>query len=141
MARFLVVDNDHANALATELVLRADGHEVSRYTSGAEAVEALKSEAFDVVVTDLQMPHTNGFAVVQAARGHSPDSCVVVASGKALEHHDALAKAGPCIVSDKPVDMEAITRVVVACRERGGPAADGCELRKSAPLFQLKVKP
>jgi CheY-like chemotaxis protein len=138
MPRFLVVDNDAANALALDLILRADGNDVVRYTTGAEAVEALKSQPFDAVITDLQMPHPNGYAVVEAARSHSPDTCVVVTTAKALEKYDELAQSGACIISDKPVDVDAITLAVGACRKMGGPAPEGCPLRKDLERLQLR---
>jgi CheY-like chemotaxis protein len=54
MPRFLVVDDDPATVNAMALLLRDDGHTVSPFTAGAEAVDTLMRESFDAVVTDLE---------------------------------------------------------------------------------------
>lgn len=141
MARFLVVDDDHAAVRGLTTLLSLDGHHVSPFTSGAEAVGALARESFDAVVTDLEMPETDGHAVLRAARECSPQACLVVASARGSERHHELTAAGACIVADKPFDYDAIANAIRECRQRGGPASRGdCWLRAQAPTFPLRRK-
>jgi CheY-like chemotaxis protein len=124
MTRFLVVDDDPAVVHAIAGLLETDGHEVSPFTTGAQAVDALGREPFDAVVTDLEMAHVDGAQVARAARLHAPHACVVVVSGSS----DAgrLRDVGACFVHDKPVDYEVLAGAVDRCRASGGPTGGVC---------------
>ncbi len=133
MTRFLVVDDDHPTVAAMTRLLGDDGHVVSPFTVGAEAVEALSRESFDAVVTDLEMPHVDGHEVVRVACERLPEACVVVATARAVETERTLVEAGACIVTDKPLDYEAVTKAITDCRARGGPGAHRrCHMRSRA---------
>lgn len=139
MPRFLVVDDDPATVKGMTQLLVDDGHEVSPFTNGAPAIGALSRESFDAVVTDLEMPHVDGHAVVRAAREHQPHACLVVATARANEKWADLVHAGACIVADKPFDYGEITREIADCRSRGGPGRHGrCHMR-SRPHGQQVV--
>lgn len=121
MARFLVVDDDPPTVHAMAWLLRDDGHEVSRFTRGSHAVDALAREPFDVVVADLDMPDVDGAEVARAARRHAPDACVVVVTGCADEQ--SLHGTCACMVHEKPVVYDALVTAVLACRARGEPCS------------------
>jgi CheY-like chemotaxis protein len=133
MPKFLVVDDDRSTVSAMARLLSDDGHQVAPFTAGAEAVDAISRESFDAVVTDLEMPVVDGHAVVRAARQRLPESCLVVVTARADETQKSLVDAGVCIVMDKPVDYDGVTKAVADCRARGGPGAHGkCHLRSRA---------
>jgi DNA-binding response OmpR family regulator len=128
--RFLVVDDDDSTVKGLTQLLIGDGHAVSPFTAGAQAIDALARESFDAVITGLEMPGVDGYAVARMARGSQPEACVVVVTAKAEEAANALAEAGACIVADKPLDYDELTRAVAACRAHGGPGAHGrCNIR------------
>ncbi|HEY8078726.1 MAG TPA: response regulator [Labilithrix sp.] len=130
MARYLVVDDDHATVTAMARLLRGDGHEVAPFTSGADAVDALAREPFDAVVTDLEMPRVTGQAVVEATRLHQPHACIVVVTSAADGDVRALIDAGVCVIADKPIDYDEVTAGVRECRASGGSGLHGrCHLR------------
>ncbi len=120
------------------LLLTDDGHEVVPFTAGADAVDALGREPFDAVVTDFEMPHVDGHAVVRATRKHHPRACLVVASSRVTDKGASLVDSGACIVADKPFEYDAITQAIGACRARGGPGAHGkCYMRSQPRGHQL----
>jgi len=119
MARFLVVDRDQMTVDAIAKLLRQDGHEVQPFTSETEAVARLSRESFDVVVADLDMPHTGGAMVMLAARECSPWACLVVVTSKSWMH-DKWAEKGVCIVVEKPIDYDHLARAVAECHACGG---------------------
>jgi CheY-like chemotaxis protein/HPt (histidine-containing phosphotransfer) domain-containing protein len=61
----LVVDDDELNRQMMRLILKREGHLIECVTNGAEALEAVKSRRFDMVLMDLQMPVMDG---VEASR-------------------------------------------------------------------------
>lgn len=129
MARFLVVDDDHHSVSGMAGLLTDDGHEVAPFSTGAAAIAALARESFDAVVTDLEMPHVDGHAVVAATREHHPDACLVVMTTR-RDDSERLADSGVCIVADKPLDYEHLAKSVAECRARGGPGQHGrCHMR------------
>jgi CheY-like chemotaxis protein len=69
MAKILVADDEPKLGNVVTQMLQLDGHEVLRVGGGQEALKGLASGRFDVVVTDLRMPGTDGLAVLRAARG------------------------------------------------------------------------
>jgi CheY-like chemotaxis protein len=130
MARFLVVDDDESTVKGMTRLLTSDGHDVAAFTAGADAINALERQPFDAVVTDLDMPHIDGHEVVRAARQHQPDACVVVVTARADETQAALAEAGACIIANKPVDYDDLTKTIAECRTSGRPGAhDRCSMR------------
>jgi signal transduction histidine kinase/ActR/RegA family two-component response regulator len=77
----LVEDDDLVRELASE-VLEDDGFEVHGATNGREALDlADRLENFDVLITDLVMPHVDGVALSKRIRKTRPRLPVVVMSG------------------------------------------------------------
>jgi CheY-like chemotaxis protein len=66
--RILVVDDDRSARLLLECVLVRAGHVVVLVDSAEEALEALKAEPFDVLMTDKNLPGLDGFEVLRQAR-------------------------------------------------------------------------
>jgi DNA-binding NtrC family response regulator len=67
-ARILIVDDEPPVLQAVRGVIEQMGHQAQEANDGAQAIAALQSETFDLVVTDLRMPNQDGFAVVRRAR-------------------------------------------------------------------------
>lgn len=129
MARYLVVDDDPLTVKGLVLLLTDHGHDVTSCTSGADAVNAMSREPFDAVLTNLAMPGVDGRAVVRAARTQQPDACIVVVSARGRGSAANLVDAGTCIVTEKPVELEAVMKAVADCRARGPGAHARCHLR------------
>jgi DNA-binding response OmpR family regulator len=141
MARFLVIDDDHATVHGLTSLLADDGHAVSACTSGADAVQALSRESYDAVLTDLDMPHPDGRVVVEVARESQPEACLWVTGVRAGGEARALVKAGACTAIDKPIDYDEMHEAIIACRKRGGPGPEReCHLRSKA-LKPIAVRP
>jgi CheY-like chemotaxis protein len=64
----LHVDDDPMNLRVVEEILIAFGHIPFKASSGAEALEHLGRDVFDVVLMDIHMPQMSGIEVVQRLR-------------------------------------------------------------------------
>ena len=62
----LIVDDDEALRNALEKKFSAKGYTVTVCSEGDDAIEKLSTETFDVILTDLHMPVTNGFTVLES---------------------------------------------------------------------------
>ena len=84
--RLLVVEDNPAEQLSIRELLGHDDIDVFVLSSGAEALEAMKSENFDCLVLDLRLPDMSGFEVLEQIRDTPDlgDLPVVVFTGKEL---------------------------------------------------------
>jgi CheY-like chemotaxis protein len=85
--RVLVAEDNAALGAVLRLNFQLAGAQVTLASSGTEAIDALKREAFDVLVTDYQMPGATGEEVIRAARSSAPnrDVAVILLTAKELE--------------------------------------------------------
>jgi CheY-like chemotaxis protein len=64
-ANVLVVEDDRLNRNLICQVLRNEGHQVVEACDGAEALDLLYAQHFDLVITDFVMPKLNGLKFVE----------------------------------------------------------------------------
>ena len=113
----LVVDDDFDGGQMLELVLSAQGAEVSRAASAREAKAALDLSPVDVVLTDLSMPGDDGFALLQHVRvavnsPGRPIRVVAVTAHAGPEDREKCVTAGFDAFVTKPFDLDDIVDVV-----------------------------
>jgi CheY-like chemotaxis protein len=91
----LYVDDDEAIVFLMKRLLERQGYRVSAYTDPSAALAAVRSQpdAFDLVVTDYNMPGLSGLEVARALREIRADLPVVLASGYITEELSAQAPA------------------------------------------------
>src|SRR3990172_249841 len=76
--KILVVDDERSMREFLAIMLRKDGYEVTAAEGGAEAVEALRRELFEAVITDVRMPKVDGLQVLRMAKEISPETAVIM---------------------------------------------------------------
>jgi two-component system response regulator PilR (NtrC family) len=77
-ARVLVVDDERSMRELLSIVLRRDGYDVLIAEDGAAAVELLKRERVDILITDIRMPQMNGVDLLREAKRIAPDIVSIV---------------------------------------------------------------
>jgi signal transduction histidine kinase/CheY-like chemotaxis protein len=117
-SRILVVDDLDLNRELVRTILEATGHSVEEAAGGAEAVNATRRTAFDLILMDLQMPGMDGFTAARTIRGDaSPNSRtpIVALSANVLpEHVAASAQAGMNGHIGKPINIAELLSAVAA---------------------------
>ncbi len=89
MARILVAEDHDSVRDYVVRGLEGAGHQVQACVDGGAALEALRKEAFDLLVTDIVMPVMDGIALALAASEHRPDMPILMMSGYAQERQRA----------------------------------------------------
>src|SRR6202795_4712168 len=80
--RVLLADDDEAVRSMLQVALERDGFEVVAVASVKDALSRIAAESFDVLLSDLHMPHAgDGFTVVSAMRHTHPQAVTLVLSG------------------------------------------------------------
>ncbi len=78
MGNVLVCDDERSICELLEIALRKDGHKVETVGSGEHARKKIDSALYDIIITDIKMPHINGIEVLRYAHTVSPDTAVVL---------------------------------------------------------------
>jgi len=81
--RVLAVDDDRLVLFNTAAMLEDLGHAVVEAGSGEEALNALRKQNFDLVITDQVMPKMTGVELMQAVEREWPQMPVILATGYA----------------------------------------------------------
>ncbi len=82
-AKILIAeDNDLSRENLAELLLQSDYH-VKAVGNGREAMDALIEERYDLIITDLRMPHVDGLELLKFAKDMNPDNLVIMITGYA----------------------------------------------------------
>jgi two-component system alkaline phosphatase synthesis response regulator PhoP len=98
-------------------VIRKAGYLLDVTTDGRTALQLFEksSDAYDVVVTDHEMPHLNGLELVQKLRAaRFPGSVVVVSGGLSSENAAAYANLEVDQVLSKPISGRALIEAIRA---------------------------
>nr|WP_316629709.1 ATP-binding protein [uncultured Brevundimonas sp.] len=96
--RVLVADDHPTNRRVIELILAQTPARITMAENGAEAVEAFRADAFDLVLMDMQMPVMDGLTATQEIRLHEAAmglarTPVVMLTANAMPEHVAAGRA------------------------------------------------
>ena len=78
MKRILVVDDERQITRMLRTALQSSGYEVATAQDGLEALERIKEQAPDLIITDLAMPELNGVELTQNVRRLSETPIIVL---------------------------------------------------------------
>ena len=73
-SRILIVDDEESIREFLEIMLKKEGYEVSTAEDGLKAQELLKKKTFDMIISDLQMPHVTGIELLKHVKESYPDT-------------------------------------------------------------------
>lgn len=115
----LVVDDEAIARTNLEYVLKKEGYQVSSASNGQEALEKLKRDEFELILTDLKMEKMDGIQLLESAKLVSPNTEIVMITGYATVSSavDALKK-GAAHYLPKPIDLEELRLTVRQIREK-----------------------
>src|ERR1051325_1917379 len=115
--RVRIVDDDADIRGLLLTALRMKALHVDTATDGQEAIDLLRQHSYGVVILDLFMPVTDGFAVLDMLEKESVQPIVLVVTGadqSTIGRLDARRIHG---VVKKPFDVEELASVVAACAD------------------------
>src|SRR5438034_11697144 len=102
----MLVDDEPQVAEVRATSLRRQGHATTVVHSGREALDRLKSVAFDAMFLDVSMPGMNGLDVMAEVRRLRPSLAVVVITGHATpDEIEQVKKMGAVDVIEKPAPL------------------------------------
>ncbi len=130
-ARVLVVDDEKSMRDLLSITLEKEGYDVVTAAGGEAAIEALRRDATDAVITDLRMPKVDGLQVLRAAKEISPDMAVIVITAVASTETAVEAmKLGAYDYITKPFKLDEVSLIVRNALERKRLRDENLYLRK-----------
>jgi two-component system response regulator PilR (NtrC family) len=91
VGNILVCDDERSICEMLEIALRRDGYKIETVNGGDAAKKKLEGAIFDVIVTDIKMPKTDGIEVLRYAHQMSPESAVILMT--AVDDYEAAVQA------------------------------------------------
>ncbi len=131
--KLLIVDDEvqFLNALAQRLEIR--GFHVTKATNGAEALQAARSDRFDLALLDLKMPGLDGKEVLQLLKKEHKHLEVIILTGHgSLDSAVECTKLGAFGYLPKPYELENLIKVLKEAYEE--------RLKKKFQLDQGKME-
>lgn len=131
--KLLIVDDEvqFLNALAQRLEIR--GFHVTKATNGAEALQAARSDKFDLALLDLKMPGLDGKEVLQLLKKEHKHLEVIILTGHgSLDSAAECTKLGAFGYLPKPYELENLIKVLKEAYEE--------RLKKKFQLDQGKME-
>ena len=124
----LVAEDNPINQAVVRAVLEAVGARLETANDGAEALDMLRKQAFDLVLMDVHMPRMDGIEALRRIRGGEtgdPRQPVIALTADAMPGEDQkLLAHGFDDVQPKPIQpMALITAILQACEARSDAAA------------------
>ena len=112
--KVLLADDDEAVRSMLQVALERDGFEVVAVANVKDALGRIADETFDVLLSDLHMPHAgDGFTVVSAMRHTHPEAVTVVLSGyPAIDEALSAIRLQADDVLMKPIQMATLREAI-----------------------------
>jgi CheY-like chemotaxis protein/ubiquinone/menaquinone biosynthesis C-methylase UbiE len=138
--RILLVD-DEANILdVCQRILEADGYQVESVQSGHDALEQVKRQSFDLLVTDIKMPGMDGLELVQAVKEVAPHlPCVIMTGFSTMDTTIKALKLGVDEYVLKPFDPEELKMAIGRALEKTNLHQQVKELRNQLATEQSRL--
>lgn len=133
-AKILIVDDEHNIREVLSIFLKDEGYTVSVAGDGKSALDNIKNDIFNLVITDLKMPKVSGFDLLKSIKETSPETVVVIitAYGTTESAVEAM-KLGAFDYIQKPFKINDIRLIVKNALEKQ-------ELQKEVYLLKEQVK-
>jgi len=89
------------------------GHNTITASNGMDGLKMLKSEKYDLVITDIVMPHVSGVGIISVIKEESPGLPVIAITAHGNTPERLAAEKRADVVLRKPFEMKKLTDHVV----------------------------
>lgn len=138
IGKVLIVDDEVElkNVLVEALV--SHGYDAVGFTSGADALAALRKQSFDVLVTDLMMPGMDGIALLREGLQIDPHLVAIVMTGQGTIQTavDAM-KVGAFDYVLKPFRLQTMLPVLTRAMNTRHIRLENLQLRETVAIYEL----
>lgn len=124
MFKILVVEDDRALNRSVCTYLNSNGFEAHGCFNADDAYDKLFSEVYDLIISDIMMPETDGFEFAETVRDFNADIPILFMTARSdIESKRRGFRIGIDDYMEKPVDLEELKMRIGALMRRAGTAA------------------
>jgi two-component system cell cycle response regulator DivK len=111
----LYVEDNFENRILVMRILTAEGHSVTFAENGEEALKAVESDDFDLILMDINLPDIDGYTLTSMIRknGNMAHTPIVALTANVMKgDREKSLEAGCDGYIQKPLDVDALPRQV-----------------------------
>jgi DNA-binding NtrC family response regulator len=113
----LVEDEEYIRESLKE-ILEMNGYKVTTAHNGESGSEAAAKANFDILITDLKLPGTDGIGVIRAVKSNSPDTtCIVLTGYASVETAVEAMRVGAFTYLKKPLNKDELLITLEKAKE------------------------
>lgn len=111
--RILAVDDDPNMRRLYELYLNLKVFDITSVSSARLALQKLKTEQFDVLITDVQMPQMDGISLIKKIRKEKNKiPAIIISASDTNEIRTSARSSGANLILEKPFEQEALIQSI-----------------------------
>ncbi len=111
--KLLIIDDEEIQRITIQDELYDAGHDVRICESGFEALDVLKSEKFDVIISDLKMPKMNGLQLLdQIKKNNYHGEVIIMTAFATIQNAVEAIQLGAYDYITKPIEFEALFKIL-----------------------------
>jgi DNA-binding response OmpR family regulator len=114
MKSVLIVDDDEPTQQLIAALMRRNGFDSVIAANGAEAVKALGTADFAIVILDLMMPEVDGQAVIEYVERERQNVPVIVCTAAGPRRTDTIDNKVVKAIVRKPFDIDYLSKLVTS---------------------------
>lgn len=119
-AKVLVVDNDATILSILEEYLGLCNYAVKTADTGLEALKLLRSETYDLLITDIVMPDISGLGLIEITRREFLGLPIIAMTGYGKQVKNLASEQAPDYYIEKPFNLSQLTKLVESALEEQG---------------------
>ena len=138
--KIMLVEDEKITRKTLTDILKKENYEVNSFSDGTEALNALKQNNFDVVITDLRLPGTNGLDILKAAKEMNSRIIVIIITAYAtVETAIESLKLGAYDYLLKPFSPEQLLSILKHIEQLSKVLYENEKLKSRLELFEKKT--
>lgn len=132
MKSILIIDDEREICESIEMILEYEDYDVDYSTDSDDGLRKLKSNFYDVLILDIQMPGKTGFDILDIIKSENIDLTVVIISAfSSIENAVTATKKGAYDFIEKPIDRDKLLITVRNASEHRSLRKKNKELKES----------
>ncbi|MFZ1520242.1 MAG: sigma-54 dependent transcriptional regulator [Ignavibacteriaceae bacterium] len=137
--KIMLVEDEKITRKTLTDILKKENYDVSSFGDGTEALNSLKSNKYDVVVTDLRLPGTNGLDILKSAKEIDTNIIVIIITAYAtIETAIESLKLGAYDYLLKPFSPEQLLSILKHIEQLSNVLSENVKLKSRLELFEKK---
>jgi diguanylate cyclase (GGDEF)-like protein len=136
--KILIVDDDTTFIDLAVSVLKGENYSVQSVNNAEDAMKKITKTVFDIVITDIILPGTDGLKLLEKVKSQSPSTDVIFCTNySGVESAVQALKAGVFDYLIKPVKDDVIRVSVRRCMDQREIYAENEDLKKTVELIEV----